>query len=146
MKVAKEFRFEAGHRLYKYPGNCRNIHGHSYVATIEMELTGDHLNEYGFVKDFGDFKAVKEWIDEKWDHAFLANEADTTVIEFLRRPEENQRLFICPTNPTAEWMAMHLYQVACNLLNEFNCKVCSVSIKETATSNAIYTAPCSCHK
>ena len=35
MKIAKEFRWEMGHRLPEHFGLCKNIHGHchSYVIT-----------------------------------------------------------------------------------------------------------------
>ena len=37
MKVAKEFKWEMGHRLPEHFGNCKNIHGHSYKMIAEFE-------------------------------------------------------------------------------------------------------------
>ena len=37
MKIAKEFRWEMGHRLPEHFGLCKNIHGHSYKMIVEFE-------------------------------------------------------------------------------------------------------------
>ena len=37
MKIAKEFRWEMGHRLPEHFGLCKNIHGHSYKMVVEFE-------------------------------------------------------------------------------------------------------------
>lgn len=138
MNISKTIRFEAGHRLAKgYPGNCQHIHGHSYVATVEMKSTTQHLNNYGFVKDFNDFKNLKEWIDSNWDHAFLVNREDLPMLDFLK--VNDQRHFIFESNPTAELIAKELFKVASELLNDDGSQVCRVLINETSTSEAEYT-------
>jgi len=37
MKIAKEFKWEMGHRLPEHFGQCKNIHGHSYKMLVEFE-------------------------------------------------------------------------------------------------------------
>lgn len=39
MKIGREFRFEASHRLGDHPeyGKCRSLHGHSYRLVIVVE-------------------------------------------------------------------------------------------------------------
>lgn len=136
MKISKTLKFEAGHRLAKgYPGNCQHVHGHSYVVTVEMDSVG-FLNKYGFVKDFNDFKPLKEWIDSTWDHAFLVAAADTPMLRFLQ--DNDQRYYVFPNNPTAEYIAEKLYEVASGLLNDDYSKVTKVLVNETATSEAVY--------
>lgn len=138
MKISKTIRFEAGHRLAKgYPGNCQHIHGHSYVVTVEMDSLGP-LNKFGFVKDFNDFKSLKDWIDTNWDHAFLVAKEDTTMLDFLR--ENDQRHFEFENNPTAENIAEKLFSVAGSLLNDDFSKVTKVLVNETVTSEAVYTS------
>lgn len=138
MKISKSIRFEAGHRLAKgYPGNCQHIHGHSYIVTVEMDSLGN-LNKYGFVKDFNDFKPLKEWIDTNWDHAFLVAKEDTVMLDFLR--DNDQRHYEFNNNPTAEYIAEKLFDVASGLLNDDFSKVTKVLVNETATSEAVYTS------
>jgi len=136
--VSKELKFEAAHRLINgYPGNCKNIHGHSYIAIVEMGLSSKAtLNKYGFVKDFGDFKDLRKWVDDNWDHAFLVNIADDSMIRFLR--EEEQRHYIFKDNPTAEHMCIILFDIASQILNDVCSTVTSVKIYETTTSEAVY--------
>lgn len=137
MKISKTIRFEAGHRLAKgYPGNCQHAHGHSYIVTVEMDSLGK-LNNFGFVKDFNDFKPLKEWIDTNWDHAFLVAKEDQSMLDFLR--ENDQRHFIFDENPTAENIASKLFNVASELLNDNYSKVTVIKVNETATSEAVYT-------
>lgn len=137
MKISKTLKFEAGHRLAKgYPGNCQHAHGHSYVVTVEMDSLGT-LNHYGFVKDFGDYKPLKEWIDANWDHAFLVAREDKVMLDFLL--ENDQRHFIFEENPTAENIAAKLFAVASELLNDNYSKVTVIKVNETATSEAVYT-------
>ncbi len=138
MKISKTIRFEAGHRLAKgYPGNCQHVHGHSYVVTVEMESRGK-LNKFGFVKDFNDFKPLKEWIDSNWDHAFLVSKDDNSMLDFLR--ENDQRHYVFEDNPTAEYIAGELHRIASGLLNDDYSRVTTVLVNETATSEAVYTS------
>lgn len=82
MKVAKEFRWEMGHRLPEHFGNCKNIHGHSYKMIVEFE---GKLNENEMVIDFYDIDKIIKPLIEKLDHAFMVNKKDRVVIEFLEK-------------------------------------------------------------
>jgi len=80
MKVAKEFRWEMGHRLPEHFGKCKNIHGHSYKMIIEFE---GELNESEMIIDFYDIDRIIKPLIEKLDHAFMVNTKDKDVIDFL---------------------------------------------------------------
>jgi 6-pyruvoyltetrahydropterin/6-carboxytetrahydropterin synthase len=82
MKIAKEFKWEMGHRLPEHFGNCKNIHGHSYKMMVEVE--GD-LNPLGMVMDYYDLKRVVRPVVEKLDHSFMVKDDDSLVIDFLER-------------------------------------------------------------
>jgi len=82
MKIAKEFRWEMGHRLPEHFGKCKNIHGHSYRMIVEIE--GD-VDSDGMVMDYYDLKKVVDPIVEKLDHAFLVYNEDKEIIEFLKK-------------------------------------------------------------
>ena len=82
MKVAKEFRWEMGHRLPEHFGLCKNIHGHSYKMIVEFE---GELNKQGMVVDFYDVEKIINPLIEKLDHAFMVNKDDKIVLEFLER-------------------------------------------------------------
>lgn len=67
-KISKEFKFEAAHRLWQLDDDhaCKKLHGHSYK--VEVELGADHLDENGFIIDFGELKPFQEYLDLAWDH------------------------------------------------------------------------------
>jgi 6-pyruvoyltetrahydropterin/6-carboxytetrahydropterin synthase len=82
MKIAKEFRWEMGHRLPEHFGNCKNIHGHSYKMIVEIE---GEVNSSGMVMDYYDLKKAVNPLIEKLDHAFMVNEDDKAIIDFLEQ-------------------------------------------------------------
>jgi 6-pyruvoyltetrahydropterin/6-carboxytetrahydropterin synthase len=82
MKIAKEFRWEMGHRLPEHFDKCKNIHGHSYKMLIELE--GD-TQDNGMVMDYYDLKKVINPLVESLDHAFLVYKEDEEIINFLEK-------------------------------------------------------------
>lgn len=136
--VQKEIRWEAAHRLVKgYTGKCAHNHGHSWVARVVVELRPEGaLNAFDFVRDFADFQAVKQWVDEHWDHATLVSEGDEALLRWLR--ENGQRHYVFPANPTSEVIAETLFHIASRMLNDERCRVRRVEVNETCTSAAVY--------
>lgn len=69
MLIAKEFTFDAAHKLLKYNGPCANLHGHTYK--LQVVLSGPVLKN-GMVFDFVDLKRiVAEKVISKLDHKFI---------------------------------------------------------------------------
>jgi 6-pyruvoyltetrahydropterin/6-carboxytetrahydropterin synthase len=132
--VTKEFSFDSAHRLVDgYQGKCSNVHGHTWK--VRFTISGDKLDGHGFLRDFGDFKPLKEFIDNHLDHALLLNENDGTLLTFCR--EHNQKHYMFKGNPTSECLAEYLFRVArdhCLLW------VSAVEVDETCTCSARYSA------
>jgi len=103
MKIAKEFRWEMGHRLPNHFGQCKNIHGHSYKMLVEFE---GGLNEQGMVIDYYDIEKIVNPIIEKLDHAFMVNKNDKVVLEFLEKM--NSKKVIVDFQSTAENICLYL--------------------------------------
>ncbi len=82
MKIAKEFRWEMGHRLPNHPGLCKNIHGHSYYMIVEIE---GEVMPNGMIIDFYDLGLIVKPILEKLDHAFIVYSKDKKVLDFLKK-------------------------------------------------------------
>lgn len=102
-KVSKSFKWEMGHRLTFHEGLCRNVHGHTYRMRIEIEGEPD---TNGIVKDYYDIeKAVKPFIDTL-DHAFLVDDKDSVMIEFLNTNGLKHK--IIPYFTTAENIVSYL--------------------------------------
>ena len=97
MKIAKEFRWEMGHRLPEHFGLCKNIHGHSYKMLVEFE---GELNKNEMIIDYYDVEKIVNPIIEKLDHAFMVNRNDNIVLEFLEKM--NSKKVIVDFQSTAE--------------------------------------------
>jgi 6-pyruvoyltetrahydropterin/6-carboxytetrahydropterin synthase len=71
VRLFKEFRFEAAHRLPKVPAGhkCARLHGHSF--RIELAIRGPVNPDTGWFIDFGDVDSVWQPLFEKLDHNYL---------------------------------------------------------------------------
>ena len=124
MKVAKEFRWEMGHRLPEHFGLCKNIHGHSYKMIVEFE---GELNEQGMVIDYYDVEKIINPLIEKLDHAFMVCRDDKVVLEFLNKM--NSKKVVVDFNATAE-------NICSYLLNEI--KKCSLPFNISSVKVRVY--------
>ncbi len=102
MKIAKEFRWEMGHRLPDHFGLCKNIHGHSYKMIVEFE---GELDKNEMIIDYYDVEKIINPIIEKLDHAFMVNKNDQIVLEFLNRM--NSKKVVVDFQSTAENICLH---------------------------------------
>lgn len=133
MNITRRFSFAAGHRLLGHEGGCKNMHGHNYVA--EVEVVADALDEIGRVVDFSVVKGlVGGWIDSAWDHAFIYNDADHQVIAALAACPGKSFAMTC--NPTAENMASLLLAAARQALAPMGLRVTRVTLHETENCRA----------
>lgn len=103
MKIAKEFRWEMGHRLPDHFGLCKNIHGHSYKMLVEFD---GELNEQGMIIDYYDVEKTINPIIEKLDHAFMVNKDDIMVLEFLEKMRSKK--VVVDFQSTAENICLYL--------------------------------------
>ena len=71
VRLIKEFRFEAAHRLPKVPPGhkCARHHGHSFK--IEIALEGPVNPETGWLIDFGEIDAVWQPLYDQLDHNYI---------------------------------------------------------------------------
>lgn len=107
-KVAKEFRFNYGHRLWGAKTKCARLHGHS--ARVEIEVAGKKLDRGGMVVDFFDIKStVGDWIETHLDHRMVLNKKDP-LVTVLRRAGEP--VVTLDGNPTAEMLARWIFREA----------------------------------
>lgn len=65
--------FDAAHHLYGYPGECRNLHGHTW--DVEVTVAGSDLDEIGIVYDFKSLKDDLATVLGDYDHV-LINEVE----------------------------------------------------------------------
>lgn len=105
MQITKKFKFDAAHRLLNsYTRRCQNIHGHGYI--VELTFSGN-IKQDGMLVDFSYVSEHYKHVIDAFDHSFVVNAEDKSIIEVL--PKITERFIIFPGNPTAENMAQYFY-------------------------------------
>ena len=135
MKIAKEFRWEMGHRLPEHFGLCKNIHGHSYKMIVEFD---GELDKNQMVIDYYDIEKIINPVIEKLDHAFMVNIDDKIVIEFLEKM--NSKKIVVGFNSTAENICNYLLSEIKKCSLPSNISFVKVRVYETQFDYAEETA------
>jgi 6-pyruvoyltetrahydropterin/6-carboxytetrahydropterin synthase len=115
VKIGKDFVWEMSHRLPFHEGPCKNIHGHTYKMTVE--LIGD-VDTNGMVLDYYNVCKIVDPFIAKLDHAFICDDNDTNVIDFLKN--QNFKHYIIPNNTTSELMAIYFIEEFASKFKQFN--------------------------
>ena len=118
LKVLSDFA--AAHSLREYPGACQRLHGHNWK--IETEVSASRVNELGMVMDFKEIKHAVCEVTDRLDHQYL-----------------NDLVPFNELNPTAEHIAMHIFQALAERLNDGNVRVHAVTVWETDRASARYS-------
>lgn len=71
VRLVREYKFEAAHRLTSVSAEhrCGKLHGHSY--RVELTLEGPVDEKAGWLIDFGDVDAAWSRAGDKLDHGIL---------------------------------------------------------------------------
>ncbi|MBN2566101.1 MAG: 6-carboxytetrahydropterin synthase QueD [Candidatus Eisenbacteria bacterium] len=99
--------FDAAHALRGYPGECKNLHGHTW--DVEATVQGESLDSIDIVYDFKQLKQDLESVLGSFDHAYLNDVPPFDVL-----------------SPTAENLARVIYEAMSEVVGE------QVSVKEIA--------------
>jgi len=136
-QIVRDFRIDAGHRVFQHEGKCGSLHGHSY--TFEVWAGKNSLDPLGRVIDFSVLKEkIGTWLEENWDHAMLLYHGDDVAKFYLEHPLfAKQKNYLLPFNPTAENLALYLRIRADELLADTGIKITKVVCHETPNCRAI---------
>ena len=135
--ITRRIEWDAAHRILRHESKCRSVHGHRYVALLTV--TAPKLDAQDRVIDFSVLKErVGSWVDDRWDHTTLVNQADTELLLFTSAQalNGNKKPFAFDGEPTAESIAAVLYGVAVALLADTGIIVDSVEVFETPNCSA----------
>ncbi|UCG31291.1 MAG: 6-carboxytetrahydropterin synthase QueD [candidate division WOR-3 bacterium] len=89
-KLSVEGYFSAAHQVRGYPGDCADIHGHTYKIQVSVEVA--KLDEIGMGVDFRKLKDELQKVLEGLDHKNL-----------------NTLPFFEKHNATAEYVAKYIF-------------------------------------
>ncbi len=110
--------FDAAHALSGYPGECRNLHGHTW--DIEVTVAGEVLDDIGIVYDFKTLKEDLAAVLVDYDHSYLNDVAPFSEI-----------------NPTAENLARVIYERMAEAVDE-RVRVIQVAVWESPVAKLVY--------
>ena len=121
-EITRAFFIDTGHRVVGHEGKCAHLHGHRYQ--IQVTVRSAVLDDVGRVVDFSDLKRqIGGWLDANWDHGLVLWHEDPFMGLFGIAAKEKfddpangelmsllsgMKVYVMPTNPTAENMARYL--------------------------------------
>lgn len=135
---------DAAHRVLGHrnadgsAGKCSRLHGHTYA--FDITLTGDELDDTGFVVDFGKVKALLDrwdhrtllWDRDPWGVAWRDGDDPGVPASFVHAADSG--IVYLPFNPTAENMAAFVAEEIIRSFDEVN--GAEVAVRETAKTCA----------
>ncbi|MFN3413579.1 MAG: 6-pyruvoyl trahydropterin synthase family protein [Thermoanaerobaculum sp.] len=103
-RVAKQFTFDAGHRLVSHPELCRHLHGHTY--RVEVVLEAPSLDANAMVCDYKALSLLVRSVLAPLDHAMILWRGDSfrDVLE-----KAGERVVVLEAEPSAEVLAQHIF-------------------------------------
>jgi 6-pyruvoyltetrahydropterin/6-carboxytetrahydropterin synthase len=110
--------FDAAHALRGYPGECRDLHGHTW--DVEVTVRGERLDDVGIVYDFKLLKDDLATVLADYDHAYLNDVAPFDEI-----------------NATAENLARVVYERLSARVGE-SVSVTEVAVWESPIARLVY--------
>lgn len=116
-EVRVEADFAAAHFLKDYNGKCENLHGHNYKVFAHVK--GTELNEGGMLLDFSLLKKVLKSVCKELDHTNL----------------NDMEIFM--NNPSAERIAMYIFNQIIVKMKENNIDLSSKKSSESAMLSAV---------
>lgn len=110
--------FDAAHALLGYPGECRELHGHTW--DVEVTVRGERLDDVGIVYDFKRLKEDLAAVLTRFDHAFLNEVAPFDEL-----------------NPTAENLARVIFDELSEVVGD-EVVVSEVAVWESPIARIVY--------
>ncbi len=111
--------FSAAHTLDGYPGDCSNLHGHSWKVTVSI-LCPEQDN-IGLTVDFREVKRVLNETIDLYDHKYL-----------------NDMECFKDKNPTSEELARCLYHQLKPKFKEVGGELVELEVWESENTSVVY--------
>lgn len=130
--------FPCTHRQWKADGHCKFVHG--YSREFYFEFACRERTREGWIVDFGGLKKVKSWLDEMFDHTFLASQDDPFLETFKELDKKGVvQLRILP-NVGMEGTAEYLFEQVDAMIQEMTKSrawVTKIEVRENEKNSAI---------
>lgn len=111
--ITRSIELDIAHRVMHERVKCFSLHGHR--IRIELTFVFSTQKAIGYCIDFKEIKRIGgQWLDDMFDHGFLANPEDHVMIQACRDTESKVYLLSLNgankyCNPTAENVAREVF-------------------------------------
>jgi 6-pyruvoyltetrahydropterin/6-carboxytetrahydropterin synthase len=135
-------------RQHKAQSHCKKLHGYSLGFKFTFEA--EHLDERGWVQDFGALKGLKQALEQAFDHTLVVSMHDPELLAFQQLMRSGVCDLVILHAVGVEAFAKHAYQLAADLLNAGSLdrhdagnrvRVVSCECSEHGANSAIYYGP-----
>ena len=131
--------FPCTHRQWLADSHCKYIHG--YSREFYFEFQSNELTKEGWVVDFGGLKEIKKWLDDMFDHTFLASETDPHLDLFREMDGKGIiQLRVLP-NVGMEGTAKYVFEIVNRMIKKQTSDrawLKLVEVRENEKNSAIY--------
>ena len=137
IRCTRKIAFDAAHRLINHEGNCKYLHGHRYICEATFEAP--KIDNLGRVIDFAEIKRVLgNWIQNNLDHNTILSNQDLELANAIEK-HTHKKVYFLDQNPTAENIALHIFQMCPILFKNHNVKCIKIRLYESENSHVEVT-------
>lgn len=119
--------------------HCSLIHG--YSLAFSFKFASNTLDDKNWVVDFGGLKALKDWLEENFDHTLAVAKDDPEMKTFLQLEEQGLARVVVMNGVGCEKFAEHAFYFADKLVKQMTnnrCWAVSCEVKEHGANSAIF--------
>jgi 6-pyruvoyltetrahydropterin/6-carboxytetrahydropterin synthase len=148
-RITKTFGHERGlsccFRQWRAESHCRFLHG--YALAVEFTIEAKSLNPQNWVFDFGDFKEIKEWLEEKFDHKLIVAEDDPLLPLYKGNFTGEFKDFadmVIMEKVGCEAFAHYIFNHCANIIGRatrLRARLVAVKVSEHGANSATYNEP-----
>lgn len=126
-------------RQWRAKSHCAQFHG--YAIAVRLEFEADELDDRNWVVDFGGLKAVKEMLQNNFDHKLLVAEDDPLKDEICTLAGYGLADVVVLPAVGCEMFAKFIFDWVDNWLTwqKPRVRLASVEVREHGANSAIYT-------
>jgi 6-pyruvoyl-tetrahydropterin synthase len=121
------------------PGPCANLHG--YDLNVNIEVSANQLDQYGWVYPFGHFKKIRNFLEFYCDHTSAVSAEDPRREQIIKSLEAGDSLFgtmrMMPFGVSMEMMSLFLFEQANGYVyqtSEGRCAITKIEFREHAAN------------
>lgn len=131
-----ELGFSACFRQWRAQSHCNLLHG--YALEFRLTFEAEELDERNWVLDFGNFKHLKNFLANTFDHKLLVANDDPYLDELCALTGLGLADVVVLENVGCEAFAKLVFDTAVAFYENSRVRVISCEVKEHGANSALY--------